>query len=368
MRTRNRPTPNKPPKVRVLVVLGSTPELLRMAPVVAVLRGMPDHFEVEVVAPALGAQLSAEADAVGTRIDVWLALGADGDATARVGAAMDRTPGRKPHVVLVGGDTDLVLATALACLQRQIELAHVGAGLRSDARTTTGPLERRRRAITALASLHFPATDIGRARLLAEGVDGASIAVTGNPIVEALEPLAATADPEASPKTRVVTVLADESPIGGLPRWIDEARQMALDTRSEVLLLTPERTGTFDSDGTLAWGPAADLPGRARWLLHARIVVTDCPDAEETCVALGSPVVVARARTELVEALTASVSEVVGTDLVRAFARARAELRSPRLRKGPRPLGDGKASLRVALALTAFAARLISDEQARRAA
>jgi len=175
----------------ILVFMGTRPEAIKLAPVVAALRHAPG-FRCTVVATGQHKEMfrqvadqfgfSVEADLDVMRPDQTLA-----GLTARLMEAIDRWLGAAPpDMALVQGDTTTVMVAALACFYRRIPIGHVEAGLRTGNIWSPFPEEVNRRLATPLVALHFAPTESARAALLREGVSDASIAVTGNTVIDAL--------------------------------------------------------------------------------------------------------------------------------------------------------------------------------------
>jgi UDP-N-acetylglucosamine 2-epimerase (non-hydrolysing) len=175
----------------ILVFMGTRPEAIKLAPVVAALRLAPG-FRCTVVATGQHKEMfrqvadqfgfSVEADLDVMRPDQTLA-----GLTARLMEAIDRWLGAAPpDMALVQGDTTTVMVAALACFYRRIPIGHVEAGLRTGNIWSPFPEEVNRRLATPLVALHFAPTESARAALLREGVSDASIAVTGNTVIDAL--------------------------------------------------------------------------------------------------------------------------------------------------------------------------------------
>ena len=179
-------------KKRILLVFGTRPEAIKMAPLVKELQKFPDRFETLVCVTAQHRQMLDQVLQIfGIVPDYDLDIMQAGqdlyDVTARVLLGMREVlKSAKPDVVLVHGDTSTSTAAALAAFYQQIPVGHVEAGLRTGNRYSPWPEEMNRQLTGRLASLHFAPTPLSRNNLLAEGVDPASIHVTGNTVIDAL--------------------------------------------------------------------------------------------------------------------------------------------------------------------------------------
>ena len=171
--------------------MGTRPEGIKMAPVVAALRGSED-LACRVVATGQHREMFQQvAEQFGFAVDVDLAVMQPnqtlGALTARLMEQIDGWLEKdRPDMALVQGDTTTVLVAALACFYRRIPIGHVEAGLRSGNIWSPFPEEVNRRLASQVVSLHFAPTESARAALLREGVSAASIEVTGNTVVDAL--------------------------------------------------------------------------------------------------------------------------------------------------------------------------------------
>jgi UDP-N-acetylglucosamine 2-epimerase (non-hydrolysing) len=175
----------------ILVFMGTRPEAIKMAPVVAALHADPD-LRCTVVATGQHREMFRQvADQFGFAVDVDLEVMRPNQSLAQLTARlMDGIDGclekRHPDLALVQGDTTTVLVAALACFYRRIPIGHVEAGLRTGDIWSPFPEEVNRRLATPLVTLHFPPTESARAALLREGVPEPTITVTGNTVIDAL--------------------------------------------------------------------------------------------------------------------------------------------------------------------------------------
>src|SRR5947207_4060218 len=171
--------------------MGTRPEAVKLAPVVAALRNAND-FRCTVVATGQHKEMFRQvADTFGFAVDADLDVMRPNQTLAglpvRLMDAIDGWLGAaKPDMALVQGDTTTVLAASLACFYRRIPIGHVEAGLRTGNIWSPFPEEANRKLATPLVALHFAPTEAARAALLREGVTEETIAVTGNTVIDAL--------------------------------------------------------------------------------------------------------------------------------------------------------------------------------------
>jgi UDP-N-acetylglucosamine 2-epimerase (non-hydrolysing) len=177
---------------KVLVVFGTRPEAVKMAPLVKQLEARRDTFETRV---CVTAQHRTMLDQILEAFDIQphydldiMTAGQDlYDITANVLAGIRPVLAEfRPDVVLIQGDTTTSFVTALAAYYEQIDVGHVEAGLRTNNIYSPFPEEMNRQLTTRLAKYHFAPTVLNRDNLLAENVDADRIAVTGNTVIDAL--------------------------------------------------------------------------------------------------------------------------------------------------------------------------------------
>src|SRR5690348_3415057 len=175
----------------ILVFMGTRPEAVKLAPVVAALRSSAD-FTCTVVATGQHKEMFRQvAETFGFAVDADLDVMRPNQTLAQLTARlMDGIDGwlgsAEPDMALVQGDTTTVLTASLACFYRRIPIGHVEAGLRTGSIWSPFPEEANRRLAAPLMALHFAPTEAARAALLREAVPDESIAVTGNTVIDAL--------------------------------------------------------------------------------------------------------------------------------------------------------------------------------------
>lgn len=363
---------------KVLVVVGTRPEAIKLAPVVRALRtrnwadvrliGTGQHRDL--VAPML--------DFFGLRLDLDLGLGAPdqspAEATGRTLTALDRVLANEaPDTVLAEGDTSTVLATAMACFYRRVPFVHVEAGLRSGDPAEPFPEETHRVLAGRLAALHCAPSALAVRHLRDEGVPAEQIVQTGNPVIDAL--LWAVESLDLRPRDTAGGDRLDRG-VGARPRIFVTAHRResfgaplegvcaalrALATERDVQIVFPVHPNPavrIPVHRALAAVPNVELLeplGYAecvRQLRSAQIVLTDSGGLQEEAPALGKPVLVLRDRTERVEIVEAGGAELVGTDPARILAATLRLLDDPSahaaMARAPNPYGDGHAADHIA--------------------
>ena len=366
-----------------MVVYGTRPEAVKMAPVVQALEASAHVRPVVAVTGQHREMLDQVNDVFGVKPAYDLDLCAPGQSLTDITMGALAGVGRvlaeeRPDVVLVQGDTTSTYAAALAAFYLKIPVAHLEAGLRTHDRYDPFPEEINRRLTTQLASLHLAPTATSRANLLADGIDPAAIVVTGNTVIDALhwtvaqqlpyaDPALATLDATNAPLL-LVTAHRRESWGEPMVRIGRAVAQIAIE-RPEVLIVFPIHRNPVVREAVL---PAlAGLPNVVvtepqpygqfcRLMARASVILTDSGGVQEEGPALGKPVLVLRHVTERAEALDTRNIELVGTDPDRIFGAVARLLRDParyRLMAQPSfPFGDGNAAPRIAALVDDFLA------------
>jgi UDP-N-acetylglucosamine 2-epimerase len=381
-------------KKRVLLCMGTRPEIIKMAPVVRALEEHEiesvvfhtgQHREVaEPLYRLFGIQPVANLNGLDRKGGSLAELGA-----ALLEAAHHAIAREKPDVVLVHGDTSSALMAALAAYYHQKSIGHVEAGLRTGDPYNPFPEEMNRRLIGRMARWHFAPTRGARAALELEGIAPSAIHMVGNTAVDAaldvarrarLEPrliawpqaLCDLRDSDDARHLVVVTAHRRENWGEGIA-GIVQAVAALIDAHSAVTVVWPVHPNPAIRDAVHA-GLAPTLarhPSRLRLvepldytclvalLERAWLVMTDSGGIQEEAAAFGTPVLVLRENTERPELITAGGGIVVGTDPQDILAAAAPMLRTPDLRAAlvlhRNPFGDGAAALRIARILDSSA-------------
>jgi UDP-N-acetylglucosamine 2-epimerase (non-hydrolysing) len=375
--------PTRP--ARVLSILGTRPEVIKMAPVIRALDAAPELFEQSVVTTGQHRQMLDQVmQAFGIVPDVDLDLMQHdhqiGSFAARALSSLtDLFVSTAPDAVLIQGDTTTVLAAALAAFWLKIPLGHVEAGLRSHDRQQPFPEELNREVAGLAARLHFAPTVRARENLLAQNVDPASVFVTGNPIVDALEMLQLddtftmqALDSVDFQSSRVVLVTAHRRENHGAPlASICNAIRTLVERFDDVQVVFPVhlnprvqrvvREELSDLPRVLLTEPL-DYEDLLRVMARSFLVLTDSGGIQEEAPSFHKPVLVLREVTERPEAIEAGLAKIVGTDTDRIVAGAALLLSDEQeytsMSSGQNPFGDGHAGGRIASIL---AHELVSD-------
>ena len=361
----------------IACVVGTRPEVVKMAPVILRLRRDGSGFDCRVLATGqhrglldlalADFGLAADVDLDLMRPDQDLA-----DLTARALTGLAGTFGReRPDLVLAQGDTTSVLCAALACYYQRIPFGHVEAGLRTGRPYFPFPEEKNRVLADHLADLLFAPTDEARRNLLREGVDPATIHVVGNTVIDALL-MTARREPRlpivpATERFLLVTAHRRESfgaPLDEICRALGDLVDRQ-DDLSVVFPVHPNRHVREAVAGRLVGRPRIQLIDpvgysefvalmRASWL-----ILTDSGGVQEEAPSLGKTVLVLRDETERPEALAAGSSRLVGPHRAAIVAaveefRDRHEVQARPIGETVNPFGDGRAADRIADVLAAW--------------
>ncbi|MBA2527100.1 MAG: UDP-N-acetylglucosamine 2-epimerase (non-hydrolyzing) [Pyrinomonadaceae bacterium] len=368
-------------KPKVLIIIGSRPEAIKMAPLVLAMRNDPQAFEVilsatgqqlQMIPQALAEfRLEADLDLEVMQPDQTLA-----ELTSRLMVKLDEIiVGLGPDWVLVQGDTTSAMVGALAGFYRRVAVAHVEAGMRTGNQFSPFPEEINRRIISQCAALHFAPTVGCQNNLLREGVPASRIFVTGNTVIDALlwtrdqvrqQPSALPPNLEGRLHNRRLVLVTSH-------------RRENFGTRLEsICLALKELCGKFEDivvvypvhpnpnvertvRRMLGGEPRIELidpqPYRSfvELIDRAFIILTDSGGLQEEAPSFGKPVLVLRDTTERPEGIEAGTAKLVGTDqqdIVSAAVDLLCDSEQyERMSEAKNPYGDGTAASRIVAVL-----------------
>jgi len=369
--------------MKVLVVFGTRPEAIKMAPLLLALRG--DHrFEPLLCVTGQHREMLDQVLSLFSLVpDFDLNIMKPGqdltDVTSGILQGMKGVLAEaKPDIVLVHGDTATTFATTLAAYYQQIPVGHVEAGLRTGNLYSPWPEEANRKLTGALAKLHFAPTQKSAQNLYAEGIEPQAVNVTGNTVVDALFRIVEKFDRE--PK------LADS--LAGQFPFLDQDRRIILVTGHrresfgggfericEALNRTAKAFPNVDVVYPVHLNPNVREPVNrllsglsnvhliepldylpfVYLMSRSYLILTDSGGIQEEAPSLGKPVLVMRDTTERPEAVSAGTVELVGTDVDRICNRLEGLLTDDsvyqRMSLAHNPYGDGRACKRILEAL-----------------
>jgi UDP-N-acetylglucosamine 2-epimerase (non-hydrolysing) len=351
--------------MKVLVAVGTRPEIVKLAEPVRHLREVAD-----VTVVATGQHFDAEMTDVfftelGMTPDIQLRL--PPEPARRIGRilsdAMEVVDRERPDVVLVVGDTFTVPLYGLAARTHGVAFVHVEAGLRSFNLRSVEETNRKMGGVAAL--LHFAPTELAATFLRREGVEDRRISVVGNPVLDTLRERGVPRVPPEQRTGALVTAhrasnVDDPDRLAQFVTMLEELTKLASPVVFPAHPRTVERLRRAHLIGRLRWSHVQITAPLAygdmlRQIAGARLVVTDSGGLQEEAAWYGVPAVVLRTSTPRWEGVNANVATLTGMDSDRALAAAREMLRpevQERVFTTPCPYGDGHSSERIVQRLT----------------
>ncbi len=364
---------------KVMVVFGTRPEAIKMAPVVKELQKVTDITTVVTVTAQHREMLDQVLRLFEIKADYDLNLMETQQdlfsiTTGALTGLKEVLEKEKPDLVIVHGDTTTTLAASLAAFYMRIPVAHVEAGLRTRNKYSPFPEEMNRTLTGRLTELHFAPTDTSRENLLAEATAEFKIWVTGNTVIDALlstikkdyqfgEEFAGI---DMSRRLLLVTTHRREN-WGERMREIYQALLELVEEFPDIAVVFPVHKNPIVrnvAEEMLSGKPRIhlleplDYEPFAHLMNAAYLIITDSGGLQEEAPALGKPVLVLRDTTERPEAVTAGTVKLVGTNRRRIYEETKKLLSDPReydrMARAINPYGDGKAARRIVRELVSF--------------
>ena len=361
--------------LKVLAVVGTRPEAIKMVPVLRELRARPE-FELTVVSTAQHRQMLDQVfglfDIVpDIDLDVMRANQSLNDIVHRAISGVDEVlESCSPDMVLVQGDTTTAFVAALAAFHRRIDVAHIEAGLRSYNRYNPYPEEVNRRLISGIASVHFAPTEGSVDNLVREGIRREQIYLTGNTVVDCLMGIARAGKDTLSQylprvfrlnggKMILVTAHRRENLNGPIKELCEAIACMAL-MFPKTRFLYPVHMNPRVREVVLP--TLSNLPNVAlteplpyctfvEAMASAYLILTDSGGVQEEAPSLGKPVLVLRETTERPEGIALGSAKLIGTARHRIVSETLYLLRDhaeyERMAAVRSPYGDGSAAKRT---------------------
>ena len=367
---------------KILFVLGTRPEAIKLCPILLHLRGRAPEFEVKVCATAQHrAMLDQVLQVFEVKPDHDLNLMQPAQtlaqSTSRMMAALEPVmKAEAPDMVLVQGDTTTTLCGALAAFYSKVPVGHVEAGLRTWDPWQPFPEEMNRVLTARMTDLHFASTPWAARNLENEGVERRNIHVTGNSGIDAVLHVKAGLEkgtlqgadwPQLDPAKKLIVITAHrrESFGDGFENICDALAKLARREDVQIVypvhrnpnVLDPVNRKLANLDNVflvppLDYVPFIDLMRRAYML------ISDSGGVQEEAPSLGKPILVLREKTERPEAVEAATARLVGTETARIVGEANLLLDNPeeytRRARVHNPYGDGQASTRIGDAIHSF--------------
>jgi UDP-N-acetylglucosamine 2-epimerase (non-hydrolysing) len=367
------------PHIKIMIVFGTRPEAIKMAPVIRELNNNSDKYQICICVTAQHRQMLDQVlELFDIHPDYDLNIMKPGqdlfDITSNVLQGLKSVlQSEQPDIVLVHGDTTTTFAASLAAYYEKIPVGHVEAGLRTGNIYSPWPEEMNRRLTGSIAATHFAPTDSARKNLLAEGVPGERIHVTGNTVIDALLQVVKRIDqdqelkqslasqfPFIDPSKKVILVTGHRRENFG-QGFEDICHSLhELSQRPDVQIIypvhlnpnvqEPARRILSNSPSIFLIEPLDYLPF-VYLMSQSYLIITDSGGVQEEAPSLGKPVLVMRDTTERPEAVEAGTVKLVGTDKGVIVREAQLLLDDKdeylRMSKAHNPYGDGKASERI---------------------
>ena len=363
-------------KLKVMVVFGTRPEAIKMAPLVLELQKHSDSIETITVVTAQHRQMLdqvLETFSIEPHYDLDI-MGKNQsllDITGKILEKFDTVVKQElPDMILVHGDTTTTFAASLVAFYNQVRIGHVEAGLRTFDKYSPFPEEMNRQMTDNLADLYFAPTSESRDNLLKENHPESAIVITGNTAIDALK-LTVQSDyhhevlDQLDPSKKLVLVTMHRRENQGQPmRNVFTALHQMVDIHSELEVVYPVHLSPAVQEA------AKDiLAGHDRIHLiepldvldfhnlasKSYFIMTDSGGVQEEAPSLGKPVLVLRDTTERPEGVRAGTLKLVGTDPVcvkeAMVALLTDETLYRKMSQAPNPYGDGRASERIVQAI-----------------
>ena len=372
---------------KILLVFGTRPEAIKMAPLVKALQKDSEHFETKICVTAQHRQMLDQVLEVFDIVPEYdlniMAPNQDlYDITSRVLVGLrDVLDDFAPDIVLVHGDTTTSMAASLAAFYRQIPVGHVEAGLRTYNMLSPWPEEMNRQVTDRMCTYYFAPTEKSRQNLLRENVDATKIHVTGNTVIDALLMAVDIIEKKPHIKTAIEDELRDKGYAMGNRPYIlvtghrrenfgegflnicKAIRQIA-EEHPEMDIVYPVHLNPNVQKPVyelLSGTPNIYLVKPLDYLpfvyamQHSTLLLTDSGGVQEEAPSLGKPVLVMRETTERPEAVEAGTVRLVGTDDAAIVGNVQELLHDPevyrKMSESYNPYGDGHACERIVDAL-----------------
>lgn len=363
---------------RIMVIYGTRPEAVKVAPLIKELEAS-DALQAVVVSTGQHREMLDQVNSwFGIKPELDLAVFRDGQSLSELASRiLDRIPralaDKAPDAVVVQGDTTTVAMAAVASFYSGIPVVHLEAGLRSGDINSPFPEEANRRLTGQVTALHLAPTTTARDNLLRESVDPATITVTGNTVIDALQWSAGRHVEFSSP--RLAAEFAEGRPMVLLTthrreNWGEPMEQIGL-AIAELARRFPDHLFVFPAHLNprvrAAVAPAVaglrnveitaplDYPEFVHAQRWADLILTDSGGVQEEAPSFGKPVLVLRENTERPEAVKAGTVKLIGTDRERIVNEATTLLQDREayeaMSRAVNPYGDGLAAKRSVAAI-----------------
>jgi len=359
----------------ILVVVGTRPEVIKMAPVLAALQRQSKCVRPILCSTGQHRELVEQALGIfdlrpDVSLDVMEPNQSLSSLTAALFVALD-TVVRETHAdwIVAQGDTTSVMVSAMTAFYNQLRFAHVEAGLRTGDRLSPFPEEMNRVMADKLATLMFAPTERSRQNLLAEGAAASAIRVTGNTVVDAVLAIAKrsydwTAGPLACVPLEkhlvLVTAHRRESFGQALALHCEAIERLARRFSRDVHIIWPlhpnpnvfsQVRARLNGIANISLIEPLDYVSQVHLMRRVALILTDSGGIQEEAPTFGVPVLILREKTERPEGIEAGVARLIGSDPARIVQEASRVLTDASARSlmsnRPNPYGDGRAACRI---------------------
>lgn len=358
-------------RIKVMMIFGTRPEAIKMAPLVLELKKRSDQFEPIVTVTAQHREMLDQVLTIFNikpdyDLNIMKARQTLAEITTRALEGLDKVMKEtKPDIVLVHGDTTTTFAASLAAYYNQIAVGHVEAGLRTWNKYSPYPEEMNRQLTGVIADLHFAPTTRARENLLAENKADETIFVTGNTAIDALKTTVNTnytseVLDEIEGKRLVLMTAHRRENLGenmqqmfrAIKRLVEKHQDIhvvypvhlnpVVQETADLILGKEQRITLIDPLGVVDFHNFAS---------RAYLILTDSGGVQEEAPSLGVPVLVLRDTTERPEGIDAGTLKLAGTDEDNIFELADQllsdETEHQKMAHASNPYGDGEASARI---------------------
>ncbi len=362
--------------IKILIVCGTRPEVIKVAPVIKEFKKFPKEFVCKV---CITGQHREMVDSLlklfDVKVDYDLNLMKANQNLEHITTTVLHEIGKiiegeKFDYLLVQGDTTTAMAASLAAFYKRVKIGHIEAGLRTWNKFHPYPEEVNRKIIDSVSDLYFAHTDAAKKNLVNEGVDPKAIEVTGNTVIDALLDTAhhefsfkgTDLERVVAGKRKIILVTAHRRENTGEPilNICAAMKEIALRFKDETTFVYPVHLNPNIKDpvnkmlqgvdNIVLTAPMDYLPF-VHLMKHSYFVLTDSGGLQEEAPSLGKPVLVMRETTERPEGVAAGCVEVIGTDtsvVIQKIAELIEDKKEyARMAKAVNPYGDGQASKKI---------------------
>ena len=364
-------------KTKILILFGTRPEAIKMAPLVKAFKQNSAYFETKVCITGQHKEMLYQViDFFNITVDYDLKVmkpeqnlhSLTATIISELKPVLDNF---LPDYVFVHGDTTTTMAGSLAAFYSGAKICHVEAGLRTNNKLSPFPEEMNRQITSRLTDYHFAPTNQSKQNLLNENIDNSKIIVTGNTVIDALlDSVKRVSDHPTDLSKNLDTIIGNRDLIlvtghrrenhgQGFLNICNALKQIALQKPNVIIIYPVHLNPNVQKPVNAILNDVANIlltePKSYEdfiWLMNkAKIIITDSGGVQEEAPSLGKPVLVLRDTTERPEAVDAGTVQLVGTDSAKIIFETIALLENKTkydlMSKAHNPYGDGKASDRI---------------------